>query len=251
LWFSEKPFRKTGNVRGPYGFDISESCPSCQLRKNGFFCQVRAEALTSLNAVKSSAVYPAGSVLFAEKQQPRGVFIVCEGDVKLSVNSSGGKTLIVGIAKSGDVLGLSATIHGTLYELTAETLRPCQIVFVRGPDFQRFIAHNPEIYRNIAQHLSTSYDATFEQVRALGLLSPSARLARILLQWSSGAKATECGTRITVSFTHEEIGEFIGTSRETVSRMLCEFKTRRLITLKGSSLTIPNRAALEDIAATA
>ena len=48
--------------------------------------------------------------------------------------------------------------------------------------------------------------------------------------------------------THEEIAEFIGTTRETVTRTLSEFKTRRIISIQGSTLTIPDRTALENIA---
>jgi len=47
--------------------------------------------------------------------------------------------------------------------------------------------------------------------------------------------------------THEEIAEFIGTTRETVSRTLSEFRSRRLVVLEGSTLMISNRKELETI----
>ena len=161
-----------------------------------------------------------------EKQDPRGVFILCEGQVKLSICSSEGKTLIVRIAKPGEVLGLTAVVAGTPYEVTAETLRPSQVAFVRRDDFLRFIAAHPEIYQNIVKQMASSYESACEQLRTVGLsASVQERLARVLLEWSQGAEQTKAGTRITMPLTHEEIGEFIGSSRETVTRTFSEFKT--------------------------
>ena len=91
-------------MRGPYGFEPNESCQSCSSRADGFFCQLSASALEDFNAVKSSATYPAGALLFLEKQDPRGVFVLCGGEVKLSISSSAGKTLILRIAKAGEIL---------------------------------------------------------------------------------------------------------------------------------------------------
>jgi CRP/FNR family cyclic AMP-dependent transcriptional regulator len=68
-----------------------------------------------------------------------------------------------------------------------------------------------------------------------------------LLGWSVGDEQTKLGTKFTISLTHEEITECIGVTRETVSRTLGEFKIRQLLTLQGSTLTIPSRAALENI----
>jgi CRP/FNR family cyclic AMP-dependent transcriptional regulator len=236
-------------MRGPYGFEMSENCQTCKLRKSNFFCHLQGPALKDFDIVKSSSVYPEGAVLFMEKQDPRGVFVLCEGQVKLSICSSEGKTLIVRIAQPGEVLGLTAVVSGTPYEVTAETLRPSQVAFVRRDDFLRFIAHNPEVYQNIMKQMASSYDSACEQLRTVGLsASAPERLAKVLLEWSQGAEQTKAGTRITMPLTQQEIGELIGSSRETVTRTFSEFKSRRLVTLKGSTVTIPNRAALEQVA---
>ena len=85
-----------------------------------------------------------------------------------------------------------------------------------------------------------------EQLRTVGLASTAPeKLARLLLDWSENGQTTECGTRFRFSLTHEEIGEFIGASRETVTRTLSVFKSRRLVAFQGSMLTIPSRVALE------
>ena len=236
-------------MRGPYGFEMSDSCQTCKVRKDSFFCQMEAAALKGLDLVKAPSVYPEGAVLFMEKRESRGVFILCEGQVKLSICSSDGKTLILRIAKPGEVLGLAAVMGGTPYHATAETLRPSQVVFIRRDDFQHFIASHPEVYHNIVKQMASTYDGACEQLRTVGLCaSASERLAKVLLEWSREAEQTTSGARITMPLTHQEIGEFIGSSRETVTRTFSEFKSRRLVALKGSTLTIPDRAALELVA---
>ena len=74
------------------------------------------------------------------------------------------------------------------------------------------------------------------------------RLARLLLVWSEPSQKPATGSRCRLSLTHEEIGEFIGTSRETVTRTLTTFKQRQLVACHGATLTIPNRMALATFA---
>jgi CRP/FNR family transcriptional regulator len=82
------------------------------------------------------------------------------------------------------------------------------------------------------------------------------RLARLLLGWSDEAPQQktaetpkqETGARCRVSLTHEQIGEFIGASRETVTRTLSIFKNRQLVAQHGCTITIPSRMALQNYA---
>jgi CRP/FNR family transcriptional regulator, cyclic AMP receptor protein len=92
----------TRNARRPYGFEMSEDCHKCKLRKLEFFCQLDGPALKDFETIKSLNVYPSNSVLFIEKEQPRGIFVICEGQIKLSISSSDGKTLILKIARHGE-----------------------------------------------------------------------------------------------------------------------------------------------------
>ena len=236
-------------MKGPYGLELNDGCKTCKLRAASFFCQLSPAALKDFDAIKSSSTYPKGAFLFMEKQDARGVFVLCEGEVKLSISSSEGKTLIMRVAKAGEILGLMAALSGGSYEVTVETIRPCQVAFVRREDFQRFLAKHPEASQGVARQMTMQYQAACEQLRTLGLsASAQERLARILLAWSAGIQQTKEGTRIKVPLTHEEIAEFIGTTRETVTRTLSEFKVRHLIAIQGSTMMIPSRAALESFA---
>ena len=233
---------------GPYGFELNESCSTCKLRTNGFFCQLPTNTLKELDDLGSPSAYPAGAVLFLEKQKPRGVYVLCEGQVKLSMSSSEGKTIILRLAKAGEVLGLMAVLSGSTYEVTAETLHPCQVVFIYRDEFLRFLTQHPEAYQNMVKQLTVEYQSVCEQLRTIGLsASVPGRLAKLLLGWSVGGQQTKSGTKFNISLTHEEIAECIGVTRETVTRAFGEFKIRHLVTLRGSTVTIPSRAALEDL----
>lgn len=237
-------------MKGPYGMETSEHCQTCKQKANGFFCQFSAPALKDFDEMRSPATYPEGAVLFLEKQDPRGVFVLCAGEVKLSISSSGGKTLILRIAKAGEVLGLMSTLAGVPYEVTAETIRPCQVAYIRREDFLRFMAKHTEVYQGVVRQMTSLYQGACSQLRTVGLSSSAPeKLARLLLDWSAGGKETEQGTQVKLPLTHEEIAALIGTTRETVTRTLSQFKSKQFVALHGSSLMIANRRALETLGA--
>ncbi len=230
----------------PYGMEIIESCLTCKLREDRLFCNLPHGAVQALEGIKYSTAYPKGAVLFVEGQAPRGIFILCKGRVKLSICSSDGKTLILKIAEPGEVLGLSATVSGKPYELTAETLDPCQVNFVKREDFLRYLREHNEVTLRVAEQLSDKYNTACHEIRSLGLSHSAAeKLAKLLLEWSDKNGGDKQPGRMKLSLTHEEIAQMIGTSRETVTRLFADFKKRQIIQLKGSTLVIRNRGALE------
>src|SRR5690349_23696870 len=232
----------------PYGIQITENCMLCKLRQKGFFCEMPKPALEEMEKVKYASAYPQGAVLFVEGQAPRGVYVICSGRVKLSTTSRDGKTLILRIAQAGEVLGLHATVSGKPYELTAETLQPSQLNFVRRDDFLHFLNEHGDACLRAAQHLSQNCQSAYEMIRSLGLShSVTEKLARLLLEWSSDGEQTKDGIRIKVALTHEEMAQLIGTSRETVTRILGEFRDKQLAQLQGSTLLIKNKAGLEKL----
>ena len=236
-------------MKGPYGLELNDGCKTCKFKSAGFFCQLSPAAIKDFDAIKSTATYPKGALLFMERQDARGAFVLCDGEVKLSISSSEGKTLIMRVARAGEILGLMAALSGGSYEVTAETIHPCQVAFVRREDFQRFVAKHPEASQAVARQMTMQYQAACEQLRTVGLsTSAQEKLARLLLAWSAGIVQTKDGTRIKIPLTHEEIAEFIGTTRETVTRTLSDFKVRHLVAIQGSTMMIPSRAALESFA---
>lgn len=158
-------------MRAPYGLNILDNCLTCPVREEHLFCNLSQPALQKLNEIKSTAVYPKGAVLFIEGQQPRGVFVLCTGKVKLSTSSSEGKTVITKISDAGDVLGLNATISNHPYEVTAEMIDPGQANFIPRDALLRFLGEHGEVALRVAQQLSSNYYTAYEEIRMLGLTS--------------------------------------------------------------------------------
>jgi CRP/FNR family transcriptional regulator, cyclic AMP receptor protein len=233
-------------MRAPYGLNIIDNCVSCPVREEHLFCNLPLPTLQKLNEIKSTAVYPKSAMLFIEGQLPRGVFVLCTGRAKLSTSSTEGKTVILNLAEAGDVLGLNATISNKPYELTAEMVEPGQANFIPRDALLQFLRENGEIALRVAVQLSRNYYSAFEEVRMLGLAtSPSEKLAKLVLSWSAGTAKSADPSHIKLTLTHEEIAEMIGTTRETVSRLFSEFKKKQLLQLKGATLIIRNKPALE------
>jgi len=221
------------------------TCDNCKLKQAGFLCHLTPVAAKEFEPIKISSRYPAGSILFLENEKARGIFLVCSGKVKLSVSSRGGKTLILQIAKPGEVIGLSATMSGVPYEVTAETLHPAEIVFIRREDFLRFIHRFPEAYESVIRQLNLQYGRACEQLRTIGLSTTAhEKLARLFLHWSAGEQQTPETNQIKVPLTHEQIASCLGSTRETVTRTLSDFKNKHLVTLRGTTVMIPDRSAL-------
>jgi len=229
----------------PYGFQLSETCATCKFRADGFFCQLSPSELDDFGAISHISAYPADAVLFVQQQKSRGFFQVCRGEVKLSVSSSEGKTLILRVARSGDVIGIWPAISGAPHEATAECLRPCQVAFVSSSDFRRYLRKHPGVFERTAQYVGAHYRAACEQLSVIGLgASVSERVAKFLLDWSSQTGASKNGYPFTLWLSHDEIANFVGATRESVTRTLSEFRNRGLLETRGSTFIIPNRQAL-------
>ena len=233
----------------PYGLPIIEDCLTCKVREDRVFCNLSPSGIKSLNEIKSLAVYPKGAVLFVQGQPPRGVYVLCTGRVKLTVCSQDGRSLITRISTPGEVLGLAATLSGKPYYLTAETLTPSEVNFIKCDDFLRFLHEHGDACVRVAQQLAQNFQTATEQISLLGLSSSvSERLAKFLLSLGAREGQADGGLRLKLTYTHEEIGQMIGISRETVTRLLADFKKKQIINLKGSTLVISNRPALEALA---
>ena len=154
-------------------------------RKGEFFKALSAAALADLEPLLVPSSYPSDMVLFSETQPSTGIYVVLEGEVKLSINSSDGRRLAFHIAKAGEVLGLSSTLTGGEYEMTADTLYPAE-------DRAHLAPGSPAVSCASSRCLSDCYPRSEPQFQpglraaAHGGLSTSVpeRLARLLLVWS-------------------------------------------------------------------
>jgi len=125
------------------------------------------------------------------------------------------------------------------------------VAFIPRPEFLQLLRSHAEVSARVAEHLSTELHKAWEQTLLLALApSTRAKLAQLFLLWAGQhGQTTPEGVRVPLNMTQEEIGEIIGASRETVSRLLADFKRRRLIRLKASSLLLLGLEELRSLSA--
>lgn len=171
--------------------------------------------------------------------------MLCRGLVKLTMNSAAGKTVILRIVKPGEILGLAPCIQGVPYDTTAETVQPCQVNFMRRADLLRFLDSHGEATLHAAQELSRGCRAAHATIRALGLgATAHEKVAHLLLDWAETGQETPGGLRLKLTLTQEEIAQLLGLTRETVTRILGEFRRKRIAEFSGSTLWIRDKQSL-------
>jgi CRP/FNR family transcriptional regulator len=235
-------------MHSPYGMALVDDCLSCKLCSEGFFCHLPKAVMQAFQPLKFTLAFPAGATLFVEGQACRGIYILCRGRVKLSANSSDGKTIILKVCQPGEVLGLNATLAGIPHETTAETGQPCQLNFVKQDAVLRFLTQHGDACVHAAIQVSRECQQAYQQLRSFTMSSASQRVARLMLDWSHDDSGMATAHGIKVALTHDEIAQIIGMSRETVTRTLATLRKQNIAELQGSTLLIQNMAAIHHLA---
>ena len=153
------------------------------------------------------------------------------------------------LLKIAEDRGACAENLGKPYEVSAETIEPSQLNFIKRDDFLKYLNSHAEACLHTAQQLSEKYHSAQREIRSLGLSqTTSEKLARLLLDWCDrGGEQTTKGIRLKVLLTHEEIAQMIGTTRETVTRLLSDFKKKKILDVKGSSMFVLSKPQLENL----
>lgn len=241
--------QKTKATKTAYGVQVIERSPTWPLVKERIFCDLPKSVLAELDEISSASTYPRDAVLFGAGQDPRGVFVIGNGRVKLSTSSKD-KSILIRVAEPGEMVGLPGCISGKPHELTAEALEPVQAKFIPREAFLQFLRQRGETAVKIAEILTQIYQATVSEVRYLASsnsASTAEKLARLLLDLPVNPTHRKGRIQAILAPTHKEIAEMIGASRETVTRLFASFKRKGLVEVRGSTLIIANKARLEKL----
>jgi CRP/FNR family cyclic AMP-dependent transcriptional regulator len=204
-------------------------------------------------------IFEKGDVLFIEGDRPRGVYCLRQGRVKLTTSTPEGRVLILGVGRPGDTLGLSAVVSNAEYEATAEAIEIVTAQYIARETYLTRLRRNADFALEAAVELGRRYRDAHTAMRSLASTDPVlTRLARLFLKWAAeghitndngNGKNVHSPVQIHNTFTHQQIAEMIGSSRETVTRVLREMRERDLVTLKGADLCIHSPAKLNMVAA--
>lgn len=207
---------------------------------------LETEAFRSVGRVR---LYPKKARLFSAGQASQGLTVLMEGRAKLSVATLHGRSAIVRIAEPGEALGLSALIQEQPYDATAWTLEPSQVFHIDRTSFFRLLKTREEIPLWVIRQLSLEVRRAYRHmVPSSAATSTRVKLAGFLLELAGNeGLPTAEGLSFHLGFTHEEISGIIGSSRETVSRLLGEFRRKDLIQTEGALVNLPDPKRLREL----
>lgn len=229
------------------GFDIQEDCLTCQWRQPKWFCGLSRPVLRRLQPIALRQTHDAGTVLYSEGEAPQGVFILCGGRAKISISSTRGSVVIVKVANTGEALGLEAVLANRAHEETAALVDSCQVKFVAREKMLSYLAAHGEAALKAALQLNANCSSAREQIRHIGLsVSGRERLTRLLITWANAGESGQPWERIVrAPFTHLEIAQMVGSTRETVTRALNNLKRTGVLEIRGKTFIVKNVEELE------
>jgi len=228
---------------------MMSKCSTCPHANEYAFCNLGTEARRFLESNSVQMEYPRGSVLFREGDNPTAIYVLCSGKVKVSVSSQEGRTMILRIARAGDVLGLSAALVGGEQETTVEALEPVRARVLHLNHLTNMMKDYAEVSLGAAKSMARDYRAAFDEARLIALpSSPAGRIARLILDWAEEARKNS-SPFVTMSLTHEEVASMAATTRETVTRTLSRLRKENVITTRGVALTVLQSSTLERMSA--
>lgn len=201
--------------------------------------------LEEIDSATTVTTYRKGRILYMPEDTSQVLFILKQGRVQLYRISTEGKKLIIGTIEPGSIFGEMALIGQGMHNSFAEALEDCVLYVMNRDEVERLLTTRPKVALRIFEELGRRLRGTEARLEEIGFRGIPARLAQLLLQL-----ADEQGDDCVAGFTHQELGEQIGTYRETTTHTLNEFRSRGLIEIGRKQIKILDRAGLHRIAET-
>jgi len=189
------------------------------------FGEMLEEELNDLTTLAQIKKLTKDTTVFHAGDPADAVFVVASGRVKVVITSSDGKEFILTVLGAGQVFGEMALLESAPRSASVVTLSAVELLVISRIDFQRLLDSNPRISQRLMAILSRRLRRANTKMESLAYMDVAGRLARYLLDL-----ARDHGQRLGNGWvvvrrpTHSDIAHSIGTSRETVSRLINEFE---------------------------
>lgn len=209
------------------------------LRRIPFFSELSEAHRELLAPVVVTARYRKGQILFVEGEPSRSLYFVHTGRVKVYRLAVDGREQILHLLGDGEPVAVVPFLDGGPYPANAEVLEDSEIAQIPFSDFERIAKENPDILVRMLRVLAQRMRQSQEEITALSLQNVSARLARRILDLCNRhGRETEEGIEVDLSLSRQELGSWIGASRETTTRLLQQFQREEVIRIEGSTLIV-------------
>jgi CRP/FNR family transcriptional regulator len=189
-----------------------------------------------------------GQALFQIGAAGDGCYWLKEGVLKVSIASNQGAERILAILGPGSIVGELAMIDGLPRSASVQALRDCSLIFVARSTFLNCLRDSPELYAHLVDTLVARLRHADEEVAAASFLSLKARVARALLQFAKylgEPTATPDQIIIRHKLRQEDLAALADVARENASRILSEWRKRKIIVRQSPSVYVIHKSKLE------
>lgn len=223
-------------------------CEQCDVRHRAMCAAVEFAQLSALEQIVSHSHYGPRQVIFEEGEPAHYVHNVSCGNVRLYKLLADGRRQITGFLRPGDFLGLAKR---NSYAYGAEAIDDVELCSMRIVDLERLMTTMPQVRDRLLEMSRDELTAAQEQMLLLGRKSAREKLLSFLLlltQQNEGVQK-HGSVNLDLPMTRADIGDFLGLSLETVSRIFGELRKDGLIKLpEPQRVIIPDIEKLEDAA---
>jgi CRP-like cAMP-binding protein len=209
------------------------------LRTVPIFSELTDEDIVSLSRVAIRKHYAKDAVIFFENEEGDFFFMILDGRIKVTILGDDGREVILSLLGAGDFFGEMALLDNEPRSATAIAVEDSELLSLHRTDFQSVLSDKTSIATSLMRILSGRLRKANHQISTLALLDVYGRVARVIVDM-----AREEGRRLKdgrIAFrraTHQEIANRIGTTRETVTRMLKDLERQGLIHVEGKELVV-------------
>lgn len=222
-------------------------CESCTVRGVGALCDLPSDAMEEFKAIGQLRMCRPRQVIYSEGNPCDGLYLVCQGAVKLYHSDRFGRDHILEVAGPGAVLGEFPASDGGGMSVSAEALTDAQLSFLPQAALVKFVEKHPETAVRLIEALSRELASARRKARDLALKSGESRLASLILQLARAARAP-AGTTMTLPYRRRELAEMIGVSTETAIRLLAKLKAKGAVEAERRELRVADLEKLTRIA---
>jgi CRP-like cAMP-binding protein len=186
-----------------------------------------------------------GGIIYAPEEPATELYVIKEGRVALNLLSHEGRTLTVRVVKAGDIFGHATLLSDGTFDTFAQALRPTTVAAVRRDTLEELMAEHPALALALIDDLGHHSQALSRRLENVAFKSVPARLASLLLELAqpSGREPS-----VTGRWTHQELADMVNAYRETVTKVLNQFRGAKLIEMDRQGVTLLNVPGLQELA---
>jgi CRP/FNR family transcriptional regulator, cyclic AMP receptor protein len=187
-----------------------------------------------------------GELIYSPFDRADAMYVVQTGRVRLYRSAHDGRQLTLAMLDEGEVFGRVSPEGEALHDAYAEAMTDAVVRVLPTADLERATAEHPQMALNLLRSLSERLRSTEDQLENLAFRGVPARLAAQLLQLMDRyGRVTHTGIRIDERFTHVQLAEMIGTSRETLTKVMNELREGGLIDVRDRLVWVLDPDGLE------